>query len=488
MRKKDLKYWIAGAIFVIIVMAATFPYMIAKSRLESLKAELRKTGEPATFREYTAKYYKSVPGEDNAAGVLKDACSVYEKPKEEWHLIIVGYAFGPRYDQKISPLLLPELNNFLKDNSDYFDKLNKLKQYNYIRFKYNWDKVEFIMLTEFRDVVKALAVKMELLIHENKPLQSEVLLTEMFHFNKLVSQNPFMIGQLVFYSCDSIVLDSLERCMNTLTFTSGQLGRLQTCCAKQEAIILDEYPHAWQMELCFVLNAVNMKSFEFMESPYESYKFIGDLPIEYRRLFYYYNGSYFNDISAQVKAFQATIKVPLDVYPIRKGELKKIDDELKVSQNEFAYSGSPALFYLKALEVIASLRCAATACAVERYRLKRGKLPKDLNALVPEFMDKVPIDPFDGKALRYFRGPFELEYREPLPDKKEKVTPDTGGKGLELGLGTPDSGFDIKTNTLKKKGFYIYSIGRDLKDDIGEELNSRIARHSDIIFLVVDKK
>jgi hypothetical protein len=44
---------------------------------------------------------------------------------------------------------------------------------------------------------------------------------------------------------------------------------------------------------------------------------------------------------------------------------------------------------------------AATALAVERYRLKHDRLPEKLSQLVPEFLPAVPADPYDGRPLRY---------------------------------------------------------------------------------------
>ena len=44
---------------------------------------------------------------------------------------------------------------------------------------------------------------------------------------------------------------------------------------------------------------------------------------------------------------------------------------------------------------------AITAIALKRYQLKHGNYPPDLNALVPEFLSKIPLDPVDGQPLRY---------------------------------------------------------------------------------------
>jgi hypothetical protein len=51
----------------------------------------------------------------------------------------------------------------------------------------------------------------------------------------------------------------------------------------------------------------------------------------------------------------------------------------------------------------ANVRLATTALAIERFRLANGKLPENLNELVPQFLSTVPSDPFDGKLLRYHR-------------------------------------------------------------------------------------
>ena len=50
------------------------------------------------------------------------------------------------------------------------------------------------------------------------------------------------------------------------------------------------------------------------------------------------------------------------------------------------------------------LRCTATGLALERFRrTHNGAYPDSLQALVPGFMPAVPIDPFDGRPLRYVR-------------------------------------------------------------------------------------
>ena len=94
------------------------------------------------------------------------------------------------------------------------------------------------------------------------------------------------------------------------------------------------------------------------------------------------------------------------------------------------------------LRTIAYLRTARTALAVMRYRLAAGRLPDALTDLVPIYLDTVPVDPYDGKDLRY-----------------EK-----------LGV-----------------GFVVYSIGQDMRDDGGTENPPRRTKESptwDVTFTV----
>jgi hypothetical protein len=53
----------------------------------------------------------------------------------------------------------------------------------------------------------------------------------------------------------------------------------------------------------------------------------------------------------------------------------------------------------------ARIRCTLVAVAAERHRLRHGAWPATAEELVPEFLAEVPLDPFDGKHLRYTRLP-----------------------------------------------------------------------------------
>ena len=77
----------------------------------------------------------------------------------------------------------------------------------------------------------------------------------------------------------------------------------------------------------------------------------------------------------------------------------------------------------------ARLRLARTVMAIEKFRSVRGRLPEKLGELAPQFLSSVPADPFDGAPLHYRR---------------------------------------------LAKGYVIYSIDADGKDDGGREKPQRL--------------
>ena len=85
-------------------------------------------------------------------------------------------------------------------------------------------------------------------------------------------------------------------------------------------------------------------------------------------------------------------------------------------------------FYLRQVEKAVTAetlrRIVVTAIALKRFERRHGKLPAELSALVPEFLKAAPLDPMDGRPLRY--------------------------------------------RTTGEKTFLLYSVGLDGKDDGGD--------------------
>ncbi|UCD28201.1 MAG: hypothetical protein JSV03_14085 [Planctomycetota bacterium] len=93
-------------------------------------------------------------------------------------------------------------------------------------------------------------------------------------------------------------------------------------------------------------------------------------------------------------------------YPIKGLEIaRKISKEIDNMSSYYLLSNIMVSSFTRSFELqlkhYAKTRSARTAMAIERYRLVHNKFPEKLYQLVPDYLDNVPLDPFDKKTLRY---------------------------------------------------------------------------------------
>lgn len=94
----------------------------------------------------------------------------------------------------------------------------------------------------------------------------------------------------------------------------------------------------------------------------------------------------------------------------------------------------PILSHMRGL---ALMRSARTAIAQERFRLKYGHWAESLTELVPEFLEALPIDPFNNQPLKMVQSETAMiiySVNENLNDDGGAIlsTPVPDGKGTEL--------------------------------------------------------
>lgn len=118
-----------------------------------------------------------------------------------------------------------------------------------------------------------------------------------------------------------------------------------------------------------------------------------------------------------VKQLETKIKKSRPKFQISLGKLT-----VMYSPHEFSAATSFLGAFKRASKLHALQRIDFVVVALRLYRYERGHYPDNLHALVPKYLPSVPLDPYDGKPLRY--------------------------RKLE-------------------KGFKVWSVGRDKKDDGG---------------------
>jgi hypothetical protein len=129
------------------------------------------------------------------------------------------------------------------------------------------------------------------------------------------------------------------------------------------------------------------------------------------------------------------------------------------------YLTKPSIIHDASLRSRAQLRCAAVGLAVERFRQREGRWPQSLDALPTDLLQSVPLDPFDGRPLRYVRRTDGVTIYSVGLDR----TDDGGTISPSRPPNEPGQDFGFRLYDLQARSLAPTPVNGDL-EDIGREV------------------
>ena len=284
-------------------------------------------------------------------------------------------------------------------------------------------------------------------LNPNDSVHSISIILGMAH---TLDKEPILISKLVRFTLVEVAITTLERYLNNPgEIDTGELGRLQEQFARVgdtdqiangligERAMMTRY---FRMSYAEVNKLANP---DIAPSAQEAAPLPGPQPIFFRL-----TGFFERDLRFYLQSMQTNI-VLAETYPKNISVITNSEARIWETSDHNRYLLSGLLLpafdstVFRETSEVAHVRTAQAALAVEHFRKVQGRLPENLNELVPQFIAAVPQDPFDGQPLRYH---------------------------------------------LLKKGYVIYSVGRDGHDNNGRERQAKIKSSDrteyDITFIV----
>jgi hypothetical protein len=485
-RKRKIYILIISIPAILIILS--FPLIISQIRFHNVLADLKAQGIPITAKEFFDKHYEPVPEEQNAAVKLKKAFTLYKEPSSELldKLMSVGLVSTPRFDQRANSELIEISKYHVNKNKDYFAELDKTKNYEYLRFKhknklfYGKDSVE-CHLKEFREIFRNYIIKTEIAIADGNMAKAKEVVNRLFYFGNLASQTPTSLGQLVFYGCICFELNNFQRYLNNFFPEDIELKGIQSILNEQEKMLNRSIMNIFEINILEIIY-IDRLFFPSLEKycHVDGSGFWEKIKLDC----YYLAGCITNSSVEELKLMHELTELPLNDFRNNRGKLENIKSKAENLFNvkDYSIADSCKGVVEKKTEIVAEVRCAITACAIERFYLKYKKLPENLDKLVPEFISEVPVDPFNGEKLSYYQGEFELEYEIPTVLKKMGEVNKESAEFRRF-----EYGKSVKYTKVvkKKKGYVVHSVGRDLKANITFPLNGNPYHDKDTVFIVV---
>lgn len=439
-RRRVLK-WLAIVLSPFIAATAFRLYVVhANNRL---LAEFHAQGLPVTLEQLDA-WYPAVRAEDNAGlellGVLK---TLKELPREQdQYLPVIGTSKGANlWEEGVA--LLPEseaaMRAYLTENAEPISRLHAALEKTACRYPVDF---KLGMRANLEHLAQVRQVGRNFLLESlQSSLTGDTALTtrdicDMLRTAATLREEPMLIDQLVRVAIVGMSHAGLAHAASHVSLAEPDLTVLQGVL--REARSPQAFKRALAGEMCGMTAALQdygtiaeafgqdhndsvLKELgaQFGVGPafLPQVLALGAIGIGLRDV----------NVGYLVRAYHLALRQAEEPFP------QRIDAMHAVERQVQAY---PALSGIAAQNTLPSLlravdafareeayfRIMETAVAIERFRGQNGALPKQLEELVPAFVEAVPQDPFDGKPLRY-----RLEERGYTLYSVERDREDDGG-------------------------------------------------------------
>ena len=442
-RRKVTFFCVVMVLLLVAGCAFAILRLHLRSKLDSRIEAIRTAGYPVTCAELDEWY--SIPEDaQNAAYTIEEAFSFYKKWDEKRSKslpLLSGEEPTPR-TKSLSAEMRTQMAAYIVDNSKALELLHAGAAIESSRYPITLSAGLATLLPHLADIREATQLlRIEGILHaENGDGQSAMRSAiSGFGIARSLAREPVVASQLVRARCQALAISTVEQIVSRTELTDGQLAELAECVRDSERIC--GMFRAFVGERCVGLS--------LLDNPHSpGSRILPGLPFSPLLELYGTVGLTGADTAIYLELMDAYIKGAGLALHERQEAVEAIDVELKSIPRTRILVRKIAPPLSKATKVdmstIAHLRTARIAIAMQRYRLAADRLPDKLTDLVPEYLDSVPEDPFDGSEMRY-----------------KKLDP----------------------------GFVIYSIGEDLSDDDGKERPSKTTKGGkpvkwDVTFIV----
>jgi hypothetical protein len=439
--KRHRKIWIAAGLCLATAAVLCLAHYRARAAAGRLKAQLRAQGEKLSIVELIPPAPTDGPNGSaaflQAAGPLSailntlvpDAMAMTKPGRAR---VAFSQAVLPTAD---STNVWPELGARLDELRGGFEELESSLASPEFRFRVNYQQGFAVLLphlASLKRAIRSLSAETLYRLHKHQTEPALIALQATTRIPVRFRDEPLPISQLIRHALVAIAASTTWEALQYPDWNDPQLAAVQSTW---EALnVLAEVPPALAMERACVLEEFeNCReslrrldriwgnggktplddladiTTKAMGDPEEGLdQFLDRFP---RRWVWRWWTSYSDEIWflnwSQLHLQSArnlesgipytTVSQQVEAQFTRPGETPK---SFLISR-ETADPDYHSAFVRKAATAETQRRMVITAIAIKRYHLRHGQRPAALSALVPEFLSAIPIDPMDGKPLRY---------------------------------------------------------------------------------------
>jgi len=384
---------------------------LATARVESRLKAIRDAGDPVTLVDLAQRYPDPPPGRNAAllllAAFVKMEAREGEKAALEDRLPLVGQAVLPTPDEPLAPPVRAAVQAYLRANAEALALLHKAATLDECKFDLDFAQgpaMPLPHLSNLRGAARLLALEAIERTETGKADEAATSLIACLRMGEMIRREPTLISGLVRIACDAIAVNAVERWASRARPSPEALGRVEAALAAAGDRKIIEW--AMVSERCFGIDIY--ENHVLKPGGAQVAAMVGiDLPVGAQMLWGAIPPAYFKSDMAHYLDIMGDYVAASRMTPsegaraaaqARRNLEERIPHYYVVSRLIL-----PALqrVFQSGQEHLARCDSARVALAALRYRARQQALPPKLEALVPEYLEAVPADPFDGRPLRY---------------------------------------------------------------------------------------
>ena len=397
---------------VALSLPTAAPYAKEAAELDKRLAAMRKAGEPTTLAELGRLYPDPAPGQ-NAAPLLTKAFALLDGREDPPALMpllpIVGHAkLGPP-NENVPPPMRKAIREYLGDRAEALELLHKAAKRKGCKFDLDFEQglaLPLPHLAKIRQACRVLALEVVERAEDGQTEKATDSIVALLRAATALRNEPILVSALVRAACIGIATRQIERWACRARPGPELLERI-------EAALKDEADPSMMEKVMVAERCFGMDVYQNQilkpggQEVAAALGMHGPKAIMLRLM----PPNFFKaDMLAYVTLMTEYIEAARKPYPqslmgaakVGAGLAKRIPAQFPVARMVLPALGR---VFVAGQEHMARVDSARVALAVLRYRAKHGRLPAKLDALVPDFLEAIPPDPFDGQPLRYMRTP-----------------------------------------------------------------------------------
>ena len=407
------KTCIALCLFLLLIGVVTLFDQAAKGRVARQIAALKAAGMPTTIEDLQAAM-PDIPDDQNMTIPILEQAAVLQgikiTQKTIWQLPYVGTARQAPSGRRLPEEQLDAARWYLAEAAGALPIIHTALKLERGCVDVQWKTPAIYILlpelSQFRYVAKTLAVESTVAAEDGDAQRAAEILLDFCRLDRALEGETFLIGALVRIAVNALAYDQIERTINLCGLSDTSLQRLQTELREQEGA--DYYKPSLISERVFFIDTMKwLRSAPAggMSSITGQFSTSSGATIPMGTIWKFLPIVPSLDETAGITLYNdliLAIEDP-DADSIKRSKKAERDVDTLPPYHFMTHTLVPSFSRSTELWVlhVARNRAIQTAIACERFRLAKGAWPATLDALVPDYLAAVPVDPFDGKPMRY---------------------------------------------------------------------------------------